>query len=203
MKSQLSNETAGFSKGSQTVPSSRSKAAQVSPWTIGFRVKMLAWEISWSLFCKWTPKPLNRWRIIWLKLFGAQIIGDPFVHQKARIQIPWHLTLHDRCCLGDCANLYSLARIEVGENAVIAQEAYICTGTHDFEDPSLPLRTSRISIGKNAFIGARAFILPGVCIGEGAIVGACSIVTSNVEPFSINAGNPCRKIKSRNRSSEQ
>lgn len=150
------------------------------------------------LFCSWTPKPFNRWRLFWLKLFGATIAGEPFVHQRARIQIPWHVTLHDRSCLGDGANLYSLGEIEIESDAVIAQEAYICTGTHLFGQTGLPLVTRKIRIGKGAFIGARAFVLPGVTVGEGAIVGACSVVTGDIEPNTVNAGNPCRFLKHTN-----
>ena len=170
-------------------------AEGLSPWTAGMRLKILLWEWCWILFCSWTPKPFNRWRLFWLKRFGAVIAGEPFVHQRARIQIPWHVTLHDRSCLGDRANLYSLGEIEVESEAVIAQEAYICTGTHLFGQMGLPLATRKIRIGRGAFIGARAFVLPGVTVGEGAIVGACSVVTGNVEPHTVNAGNPCRFLK--------
>ena len=61
-----------------------------------------------SLLCSWTPKPMNPWRLFILRLFGAWIKGNPFVHQRARIKIPWNLTLHNRACLGDRANVYSL-----------------------------------------------------------------------------------------------
>ena len=118
----------------------------------------------------------------------------PFVHQRARIQIPWHLTLGDRACLGDRANAYSLGPIEIEEGATIAQEAYLCTGTHDFNDPTIPLQTGRIHIKRNAFIGARAMILPDITIGENAIVGAQSVVTKNVAPYVTVAGNPAAKI---------
>ena len=119
----------------------------------------------------------------------------PFVHQRARIQIPWHLTLGDRACLGDRANAYSLGPIEIEEGATIAQEAYLCTGTHDFNDPTIPLQTGRIHIKRNAFIGARAMILPDITIGEKAIVGAQSVVTKNVPPSVTVAGNPAAKIQ--------
>lgn len=161
-----------------------------SPWSLGQRIRLLLWEWCWRLFCVWTPKPLNRWRLAWLRLFGARIVGRPFVHQRARIQVPWHLTLHDRSCLGDRANAYSLGEIEIGERATVAQEAYLCTGTHEFDDPSLPLRVAKISVGADAFIGARAFILPGVRIGARAIVGACAVVTRDVADGTIVAGNP-------------
>jgi putative colanic acid biosynthesis acetyltransferase WcaF len=168
-----------------------------SPWSFHERVGLLLWTIIWPVFCGWTPKPLNAWRLMWLRIFGCRIEGTPFVHQRARIQIPWHVTLHDKSCVGDRANLYSLGEIELRRSCVIAQEAYLCTGTHDFNNPKLPLVTAKITIGIDAFVGARAFIMPGVQVGDGAVVGACSLVIDNVEPRMIVAGSPARFIRSR------
>jgi putative colanic acid biosynthesis acetyltransferase WcaF len=156
---------------------------------------MLLWDACWALFCAWTPKPLNRWRLFWLRIFGAKLEGTPFVHQRARIQIPWNLTLHDRSCLGDRANAYTLGEIEIGPRTVIAQEAYLCTGTHDLNDPNWPLQVAKISIGADVFVGARAFIMPGITIGERAVVGACSVVTKDVEPRTVVVGNPAKPQK--------
>ncbi len=158
---------------------------------------MVLWEACWALFCGWTPKPFNGWRLIWLRLFGARILGRPFVHQRARIQIPWNLVLHDRACLGDRTNVYSLGRIEIEEGAVVAQESYLCTGTHDFDTPGLPLLTQEIRVGRCAFVGARVMVLPGVTIGAHSIIGACAVVTRDVEPWTINAGQPCRLLRRR------
>jgi putative colanic acid biosynthesis acetyltransferase WcaF len=173
------------------------ESAHVSPWSWREKAGRLAWELVWSLLCAWTPKPFNPWRIFWLKRFGAKIEGCPFVHQRARIPIPWNLTLRDRSCLGDRAHAYSLGEIEIGEGGTVAQEAYLCTGTHDFAHPALRLQVARITIGPHAFVGARAFILPGVVVGEGAIVGACAVVTRDVAPSMIVAGNPAREIGQR------
>jgi putative colanic acid biosynthesis acetyltransferase WcaF len=119
----------------------------------------------------------------------------PFIHSTARIQIPWNLTMKHHACLGERANAYSLGKIKILEGATIAQEAYVCTGTHNFNDPSLQLITKPITIGKNSFIGARAMILPGVSIGDQAIVGAMSVVTKNIPSDQVVAGNPARKIR--------
>lgn len=168
-----------------------------SPWTISHRIKMLLWEYVWLLFCVWTPKPANSWRLFWLKLFGCTIYGKPFVHQRARIQIPWNLILHDHACLGDRANAYTLGVIEIFEHATVGQEVYLCTGTHAFENAALNLITKKITIQKGVFIGVRAIIMPGVTIEENAIVGAGSIVTKNVEKNTIVGGNPAKFIKTR------
>ena len=132
-----------------------------------------------------------------LKIFRANLSGMPFIHSTARIQIPWNLTMKHRACLGEHTNAYSLGKIDIREGATIAQEAYLCTGTHDFNDPSLQLITKPITVGKNAFIGARAMILPGVSIGNQAIVGAMSVLSKDVPDYQIVAGNPAKKIGER------
>jgi putative colanic acid biosynthesis acetyltransferase WcaF len=168
------------------------KTAYHSPWTRNQQIKMVLWEYAWFIFCSWTPKPANGWRLLWLKVFGAKIIGRPFVHQRARIQIPWNLTLHDRAALGDRANAYTLDKIEIMEHATVAQEAYLNTGTHAFDKPAKNLLTAPIVIGAHAFIGARAFIMPGVTIGEHSIIGACSVVTKNVSANTTVKGSPAK-----------
>jgi putative colanic acid biosynthesis acetyltransferase WcaF len=168
-----------------------------SPWTVNGRVLRVLWEVCWCLFCVWTPKPANPWRLFWLGVFNAKIHGTPFVHQRARIAMPWNLTLHDRACLGDRANAYSLGEIEIGARAIVAQEAYLSTGSHDFSDPALPLVVAKITVSEDAFVGARAFVLPGVTIGARAIVGACSVVTHDVPENMVAAGNPCRVLRPR------
>jgi len=173
------------------------KSPYDSPWTWNPRFMRMLWEFCWTMFCIWTPKPLNEWRLFWLRVFDAKIDGTPFVHQRARIEIPWNLTLHDRACLGDRTNVYSLGEIEIGARATVAQEVYLSSATHNFHDPAMPLTVAKITIGEDAFIGARAFVLPGVKVGARAVVGACSVVTKDVPDSVIAAGNPCRVIRPR------
>lgn len=167
-----------------------------SPWTLAYRFRMLFWASTWTLACSWTPKPFNSIRLFILRLFGASIHSSAFVHQRARIDHPWNLTMESRACLGDRAHAYCIAPIHLGTCCTVAQEVYLCTASHDFTDPALPLTKHPIVVGPNSFIGARAFVLPGVTIGYGAIVGACSVVTRSVPPHCTVAGNPARLISS-------
>lgn len=180
----------------QTVHSAQASQFS-SPWSVSDRFLFILWELCWFAFCVWTPKPANPWRLFWLRMFGATIEGRPFVHQRARIAIPSNLILHDRACLGDRANAYSLGQIEIGARATVAQEAYLSTGTHDFGRPEMPLLTARISIGEDAFVGARVFVMPGITIGARSVIGACSVVTRDVPENSVAVGNPCRVISTR------
>ncbi len=172
-------------------------SAYASPWTVRQRILMLLWGSAWTLLCRWTAKPLNPWRLLVLRCFGAKLSGKPFVHPNARIQIPWNLTMRHRACLGDGANAYTLAEIIIEEGATVAQEAYLCTGTHDFSSPALPLQTAPIHVGRDVFVGARALVLPGVSIGPRAIIGAAAVVTKDVPPGVIVAGNPARSLGTR------
>jgi putative colanic acid biosynthesis acetyltransferase WcaF len=83
-------------------------------------------------------------------------------------------------------------KIEIFEHANVAQEVYLCTGTHALELEARNLVTAPIVIGAYAFIFARAFVMPGISIGEHAVVGACSVVTKNVPPHSKVRGNPAK-----------
>lgn len=175
-------------------------SAYESPWSGSNRFLRMLWELCWFVFCAWTPKPFNDWRLFWLRVFDAKIEGRPFVHQRARIAIPWNLTLHDHACLGDRANAYSLGEIEIGARATVAQEAYLSTASHDFARPEMPLTSAKITIGEDAFIGARAFVLPGITIGARSVIGACSVITRDIPADVVAAGNPCRTIRSRSTS---
>lgn len=168
-----------------------------SPWSLRERLGFVGWGVTRALLFRPTPKFLNGFRLLLLKLWGAKIIGRPFVSQSSRIRIPWHLELHDRACIGERADVYDLGKIVIREAATVAQDAMLCGGSHDFSSPRLELMVGDIDICPHAFIGARATLLPGIRIGEGAVVAASSVVTKDVPPWTIVAGNPAKPIGSR------
>lgn len=88
-------------------------------------------------------------------------------------------------------------QIRTGSNVSIGPEATILTLGHDPRSATFEDRGGDVVIGDRVWIGYRAIILPGVKIGEGAVVGAGSVVTKDVDPYAIVAGNPARKIGER------
>jgi acetyltransferase-like isoleucine patch superfamily enzyme len=90
-------------------------------------------------------------------------------------------------------------QIQTGDDVSIGPEATILTLGHDPQSPDFADRGGEVLIGNRVWIAYRAIILPGVTIGDGAIVGAGAVATKNVEPYAIVAGNPARKIGERNR----
>ena len=105
--------------------------------------------------------------------------------------------MHHLACLGDGATAYTLGEIEIGARATVAQEVYLCAGTHDFSSTALPLQTAPIRVGEDVFIGVRAVVLPGVEIGARAVIGAASVVTRDIPSDVFAAGNPCRVLRPR------
>jgi maltose O-acetyltransferase len=86
-----------------------------------------------------------------------------------------------------------------GADVSIGPEATILTLGHDPQDADFGDRGGNVVIGDRVWIAYRATILPGVEIGEGAVVAAGAVVTTNVEPFTIVGGAPAKKIGERNR----
>lgn len=168
-----------------------------SPWSVKERVRVLLWRWAWFSLCRWTPKKLSKHRNRVLKAFGADITGWPFVHPTVKIYAPWRLSLGHRACLGPYCEVYNLGNIELATKAVCAQYVYLCGGSHDFTHPEQPLTTGDITLGQDVFIGAKAIVLMGVAIGDRSIIGAGAVVTKDVPPEVIAAGNPARVIKPR------
>lgn len=88
--------------------------------------------------------------------------------------------------------------IRTGNDVSIGPEAAILTLGHDPQSPDFADKGGEVFIGDRAWICFRAVVLPGVRIGEGAVVGAGSVVTKDVEAFTIVAGSPARAIGKRN-----
>lgn len=161
-----------------------------------YLLKRLLWSCVQILFWPKMPRRLSPLRIALLRAFGAQI-GRNCLVGGARIWVPWNLHMGEFSAIGSGAEIYNLAQVRVGANSVISQRAYLCTATHDYTKSDFPLYSRPITIGASAWIAACAFIAPGIKVGEGAVVGACSVVTKDVPPWTVCAGNPCRIIKHR------
>jgi len=88
-------------------------------------------------------------------------------------------------------------RVEIGANVSIGPEAAILTLGHDPQSADFADRGGDVHIGDRVWIAYRAIVLPGVTIGEGAVIGAGAVVTRDVEPYAIVAGNPARQVGTR------
>jgi putative colanic acid biosynthesis acetyltransferase WcaF len=127
-----------------------------------------------------------------LRLFGATVGAHAHPYPLARIWAPWNLTMDVASCLSDHVDCYSVAPITIGAYATVSQYSYLCTASHDYRDPTMPLVIAPITVGADAWVAAAVFVGPGVQIGPGAVVGARSTVTQDVAPWAVVAGSPPR-----------
>ena len=130
-------------------------------------------------------------------MFGAKVGKGVHVYPRVKIWAPWNLELGDECGIANDVILYSQDKIKLGYRAVVSQGSHLCCGTHDYTERGNPLITAPITLGDHAWVAAESFIHPGKTIGEGAIVGARSVVTKDIPSWMVCAGNPCVPIKPR------
>jgi len=184
----------------------RAKKAAVNKFTTdsGWPLKTLARRVLFApfrlVFIRGTTRHLSFLRVAVLKLFGAKLAPHVLVSAGVKVWYPWNLTMHEGSTLGPSVEVYNFAPVEIGAGAAVSQYSYLCTASHDYTDPDMPLTYRPITIGARAWVAAGCFIGPGVTVGESAVVGARSVVNRDVRAGMVVAGNPAREIKTRAKS---
>lgn len=166
-------------------------------FSLANRLQRSGWQLICSLLFRPSPIPLHGWRCWLLRCFGAQIAHGCAIYPDVRIWAPWNLQMAERACLGPGVRCYNMAPVILGRRALVSQYSHLCTGSHDYESETFALTTAPITIGDDAWLCSGAFVGPGIAIGRGAVVGACSVVTRSMPAWMVCAGNPCRPIKPR------
>jgi maltose O-acetyltransferase len=146
-------------------------------------------------FVMWFPcLPLRR---LFLKFLGIKIGKDVFLYRNIDIREPKKIKIGDRVKINKKVLLDGRGMLIIGSDVDIAQEANIWSMDHDPHDDYHNGRKAKTIIGDYVWICSRATILPGVEIGRGAVIASGSVVTKDVEPMSIVAGIPAKKIGER------
>lgn len=153
-------------------------------------VVVLLWQIVQGSLFAWSPQPLYGWRNFLLRCFGAKIGKGVIVRPTVRVTYPWKVEIGNNAWVGDHAELYSLGPILIGRDAVVSQNSYLCTGSHDYTDPTFPIYAKPITVGDEAWVAADVFVAPGITIGAGAVVGARSSVFQDIPECAIAMGSP-------------
>jgi acetyltransferase-like isoleucine patch superfamily enzyme len=107
------------------------------------------------------------------------------------------LTMGARSTIGQRCYIDARGGIRIDSNVSVAREAALLTATHIPDAPNFAGRVLPIHLHQRCWIGLRALVMPGVNIGEGAIVGAGALVTSDVDPYTIVSGVPAKVLRKR------
>lgn len=116
------------------------------------------------------------------------------------------ITFGENVQINDYVHIGAVGSITIGDNVLMASKIYISDHNHGNYDEilsdhpmSIPSERKAISkpvaIGNNVWIGESVCILPGVTIGEGCVIGALSVVTKSIPPYSIAVGSPAKVVK--------
>ena len=163
------------------------------------RLGRALWQVVYAVLFRTSPRPCHAWRAMLLRCFGARLGRRCHIYSRCVIWAPWNLRCDDYACIADEAQIYNVASVFLGRHSIVSQQAYICTATHDIDDPDFPMVSAPISIAAYAWVSARACVLPGVDIGEGAVLGLGAVSSHDLEPWQVYVGMPARRVRARRR----
>lgn len=143
--------------------------------------------------------PSHSFRLFFYRHFMRLQIGrDSYIFMGAWFDTRGQFLMGDHSVINENCRLDNRGELTIGNNVSISAQVCILTADHDPQSPTFAGRRKPVVIEDYAFIGTRALILPGVTIGKGAVVAAGAVVTKSVEPYTIVAGVPAKKIGERN-----
>lgn len=158
---------------------------------------------------KWWLRKCTRvgtWTRVWGKLHVINR-GELVIGSRVRLMSRYapsvlvvfrggRLEIGDRTFVNYGADICATKSVVIGSDCLIGTQVIILdNGFHDLERRDLMPPAREVRLGDRVWIGNRVTILPGVSIGDDAVVGAGAVVTTDVEPRSVVAGNPARLIR--------
>lgn len=175
-------------------------------WSRSWRLLWLAVFYGFARHLPFSHTPglgtLSKWirRLACRRLFqtaGANINVERGAHfgSGSRLEIGDNSGLGKNCQVPD--------NIKIGRDVMMGPEVLIFARNHRHHDLTVPMRlqgaedASPVTIGDDSWIGARVIVMPGIKIGPGVIIGAGAVVTKDIPPYAICAGNPARVLKFR------
>lgn len=169
---------------------------RLQAWKLEFITGFLWWFVG--------NLPFHSWRRFFYRLAGMTIGKGSTLHMQVRIYDPRHIQIGQDTLIGEKTTLdgrrqlpQSTGGLTIGNHVDIASEVMIWTSEHDLKSDTWSAIEAPTKIGDYVFIGPRAIILPGITVGEGAVIAAGAVVTKDVAPRSIVAGVPAKEISRR------
>lgn len=143
------------------------------------------------------PNRIHAWRFL-----GADVSSSVQIGPGVGLLHPAGLTVQHGASIARDVTLDARGGLWLEEHALIGFESILLTSTHNSEQLGRPVQdqgmfSAPIRIGPRAWLGARTIVLPGVRIGEDAIIGSGSIVSRDVPDRAVAVGVPAKVIRTR------
>lgn len=154
----------------------------------------LKFYIATNWVANWPSFRLRHW--FYRHILHYTLGRDSSIHMGAFVT-GQNIRIGDNVVINRRVYLDGRIGITIKNNVSISPEVYIVSMEHDPNDPWFSTRGGIVTIDDHVWIGSRAMILPGIHVGEGAVIAASAVVTKDVEPYQIVAGVPARPIGNR------
>ena len=155
------------------------------------------WYFINIIFFKSSFFPFNFLKIFLLQLFGCLLGKGVVIKPNVNIKYPWKLSLGNYVWIGESVWIDNLDNVTIGNHVCISQGAMLICGSHNYKKQSFDLISKEITLNDGVWIGAKSIILPGVIAESHAILSAGSVISKNLESFTVYKGNPAEKVGSR------
>lgn len=141
--------------------------------------------------------PFHSIRKFFYAVSGIKIGRGSTIHMWTNFFYPPNISIGDGSIIGDHVFLDGRAPLKIGNHVDIASQVLIYNSEHDINSEDFKPLEAPVEIGDYVFIGPRAIILPGVKIGQGAVIAAGAVVTKDVADFAVVGGVPAQVIGER------
>jgi acetyltransferase-like isoleucine patch superfamily enzyme len=164
------------------------------------KIRLLRQSLGFLLLQYIGKIPSRRIRIYFYRNhYGMKIGRETVIYNSCEIRSPEKISIGNNCAIGDRCVLDGRDGLTIGNNVNLSTAAWLWTNQHDPQDPDWGVKGGPIVIKDYVWVSSRASVLPGITIGEGAVVAAHAVVTKDVEPYTIVGGVPAKKIGERRR----
>lgn len=136
-------------------------------------------------------------RAVFINSANIRIGDDCLIQDRVyfRAGLDGHIHIGDGAAVNSYVQLYGHGGIDIGDNAQVGPNTVITTTGHDYLSSDLDSNYAGIKIGNRAWIGANCTILPGITIGDHAVIGAGAVVAKDIPPNCVALGVPARVIR--------
>lgn len=165
------------------------------------KIRVFVSELRLYICNEWISSlPSHSLRIFYYrKVMGFKLGAGSSILMHCKFDTAGNLKIGANSVINQSCRMDNRGGLFIGNNVSVSQGVHLLSADHDPESPGFLGREYPVTVSDYVWIGTRALILPGANLGEGCVVAAGSVVTKDVDDYTIVAGTPARFIKNRNR----